>query len=169
MNTQKNIEDIRFFKVDGSDNLLLSEAKTLLTGYGNYMYVELGLTAGKKTFFEELEHFPGSSYLLPFGIFTIVKTGDMLVGCVGIRKFEKDSCEMKRMYITSAFRGKGIGKLMCEFVIEWCRKSAYRRILLDSNIEMREAVALYLKCGFKEIEPYCPNENSHPVFMEYTL
>ena len=45
----------------------------------------------------------------------------------------------------------------------------YKRILLDSNLEMKEAVILYQKCGFKEIEPYCINENDHPVFMEYTL
>jgi hypothetical protein len=27
----------------------------------------------------------------------------------------------------------------------------YRRILLDTNAEMKEAVLLYLKCGFKEL------------------
>lgn len=169
MTTQNIIESIRFFEVDGGDDSLLSEAKLLLTRYGNYMFGELKLAAGKENFFKELDHFPGSSYLPPSGIFTIVKSGDSLIGCVGVRKFDKDSCEMKRMYIADAFRGKGIGKLMCEFVIEWCYKSNYRRILLDSNLEMKEAVRLYYKCGFKETEPYCVNENNHPVFMEYPL
>jgi ribosomal protein S18 acetylase RimI-like enzyme len=45
----------------------------------------------------------------------------------------------------------------------------YRRILLDTNAEMKEAVVLYRKCGFTEIPPYCINENDHPIFMAYTL
>lgn len=169
INAEKLIESIQFAEVNGQDPSLLSEAKILLIEYGGYMFGELNFMAGKENFFKELEHFPGDRYLRPSGIFVIVKAGTELVGCVGIKKFGEYSCEMKRMYIRATFRGKGISGLMWQFVIEWCRKSTYKRILLDSNTEMKEAVALYHKCGFKEIGPYCINENDHPVFMEYVL
>jgi putative acetyltransferase len=169
LNTKENMGSIRFIEITGQNLSLLSDTKTLLAEYGHYMFTELELIAGKENFFKELEYFPGVSYLPPSGVFTVVNAGDALIGCVGIRNFKGDACEMKRMYIRPAFRGKGIGKAMCQFVIEWSRKSGYRRILLDSNIEMKEAVALYRHCGFKEIEPYCINENDHPVFMEYLL
>ncbi len=169
VNTEKIIESIQFNEINGEDPFLLSETKKLLAEYGNYMFTELGLVAGKENFFKELEYFPGSSYLPPLGLFVIVKAGDAWIGCVGIRNFNGDSCEMKRMYIRPAFRGRRIGLAMCQFVIKWSCKSGYRRILLDSNVEMKEAVALYRHCGFKEIEPYCINENNNPVFMEYVL
>ena len=152
-----------------NDTSLIRETKELLNEYGNYMYVDLKLIAGKERFFKELENFPGSGYLPPSGTFIVARVGDMVAGCVGIKRFDKESCEMKRLYIRSCYRGRGIGQLLCNYVIGWCQKAMYRRILLDSNAEMKEAVSLYLKCGFIEIAPYCINENSHPVFMEYTL
>ena len=156
--------------IEVNENLsLIAETKKLLIEYGNYMYQELGLIAGKENFFKDLENFPGDQYKQPWGTFVIAKTGEVAVGCIGIRKFNNDSCEMKRMYIAKAYRGKGIGRILCNFVINWCRQSMYKRILLDTNIEMKEAVILYRKCGFKEIEPYCINENKDPLFMEYTF
>lgn len=152
-----------------NDPILVGEVGQLLKEYGNYMYGELGLLAGKETFFKELKNFPGPGYLPPSGTFEVVKVGGIVAGCVGIKKFDEESCEMKRMYIRPAYRGKGIGRLLCGHVIEWCLKSMYRRILLDTNAEMKEAVLLYHKCGFREIAPYCINENDHPVYMEYTL
>ena len=152
-----------------NDTGLVREVKELLNEYGQYMYEELGLMAGKESFFKELENFPGSGYLPPFGTFVVARVGDVVAGCVGIKRFDEASCEMKRMFIRPAYRGKGIGQLLCTYVINWCRRSMYRRILLDTNTEMKEAVSLYRKCGFKEIAPYCINENDHPVFMEYAL
>jgi putative acetyltransferase len=152
-----------------NDTSLVQEVRELLNEYGHYMYEELRLIAGKESFFKELENFPGSGYLPPFGTFVVARVGDVVAGCVGIKKFDEESCEMKRMYIRPAYRGKGIGQLLCSYVVDWCRKVMYRRILLDTNVEMKEAVFLYRKCGFTEIAPYCINENDHPVFMEKTL
>jgi hypothetical protein len=81
-----------------NDIALVQEARGLLNEYGHYMYRELGLIAGKESFFKELENFPGRNYLMPSGIFIVGRVGDMAVGCVGIKKFDEDSCEMKRMY-----------------------------------------------------------------------
>jgi len=151
------------------DPALLEDVKKMLREYGNYMYGDLNLIAGKENFFKELEHFPGNGYRPPLGTFVVAKSGNCVIGCVAIKKFEKNSCEMKRMFIRPGFRGEGIGGFLCNFAIKWSLKSGYRRILLDTNLEMQEAVRLYYKCGFREIEPYCINENDHPVFMGYVL
>ena len=152
-----------------TDAALILKARELLNEYGHYMYRHLELIAGKESFFNELQNFPGPNYCMPSGTFIIARVGDVVAGCVGIKKFDDESCEMKRMYIRPAYRRKGIGQLLCSYVIDWCRKAMYRRILLDTNTEMKEAVDLYKKCGFTEIPPYCINENDHPVFMAYTL
>jgi len=150
------------------DDNLLPETRELLKEYGDYMYGELGLVAGKDRFFHELGNFPGPEYFGLSGVFVVATIGEVMCGCVGIRKFDEYRCEMKRMYIRPAHRRKGIGMLLCRYVIDWCTKSVYTRILLDTNVEMKEAVSLYRKCGFKEIAPYCINENEQPLFMEYT-
>lgn len=159
---------IRLLELSNGSSLACA-VKQLLTEYGDYMYKDVRLTAGKQTFFEELAQFPTNHYLSPLGAFIIAKKGNVVAGCVGIKPFEQDSCEMKRLFVRSLFRGRGIGKLLCNYVIECCRKKGYKRILLDTNLEMAEAVALYHKCGFKETKPYCANENDHPIFMEYIL
>lgn len=167
-NGARLIDNIHLIELK-EDPALLGEIKKLLREYGNYMYGDLNLTAGKENFFKDLEHFPGDSFQPPSGTFVVAKSGDAVIGCVGIRKFERNTCEMKRMFIRPGYRGEGIGGFLCNFVMEWCRKSGYKMILLDTNLEMKEAVGLYYKCGFKEIEPYCINENNHPVFMGYLL
>lgn len=152
-----------------ADPSLIVELKNLLSEYGKYMYLELGLVAGRESFLKELENFSATINKKPWMTFVIAKIGNTAVGCVGIKKFDNESCEMKRMFVSGVHRGKGIGRLLCNFVITWCHQFMYKRILLDTNLEMKEAVILYQKCGFKEIEPYCINENEHPLFMEYTL
>ncbi len=147
----------------------LSELKKLLIEYGHYMYNDLRLVDGKENFFEDLKYLPTVQYQPPSGTFVLALHDDSVAGCVGIKKFKENSCEMKRMYIRPGNRRMGIGKLLCEFVIKWCGDSPYKKILLDTNAEMKEAILLYRKCGFIERRPYCLNENNHPVFMEYTL
>ena len=160
--------DVQLVELISGSNAV-QEAKQLLSEYGIYMYEELGLIAGKETFLKDLENFPAAAYLPPLGKFAVARVGTVPAGCVGIRRYDEESCEMKRMFIRPFYRGRGIGKLLCNYVIDWCCNAKFRRILLDSNVEMKEAVSLYQACGFKEIEPYCINENDHPVFMEYLL
>ena len=147
---------------------LLAEVKDLLNEYGHYMYDELGLSAGKENFLEQLEQFPGVDYQPPKGTFVVAKWGNAIAGCVGIKILDETSCEMKRLFIRSAYRGKGIGECLCRYVIDWS-SVFYRQIFLDTNTEMKEAVSLYRKCGFIEIAPYCINENNNPVFMKCIL
>ena len=161
-------ERIELIDING-DTASTDSAKKLLLQYGSYMFDELGLIAGKESFFKQLENFPGNIYLPPSGIFVIAKAGAAVMGCVGIKKFDDENCEMKRMFVSPEYRGKSIGSILCNFVIEWCHNSPYKGILLDTNLEMKNALLLYHKCGFKEIQPYCINENDHPVFMKYVL
>ena len=148
---------------------LLPELRAVLMEYGFYMYNQLSLTDGKERFMTELETLPGANYQSPSGTFILAIYKEKIAGCVGIKKFTTNECEMKRMYIRPEFREKGIGGLLFDYVIKWSKTMGYKKILLDTNEEMKEAVKLYLKKGFIKIPAYCINENDHPVFMEYSL
>lgn len=89
---------------------------------------------------------------------------------MALHKWEDGICEMKRLYLRPAFRGKGLGRVLGEAVIAEARKIGYQCMRLDT-IEpiMKDAVEMYRKLGFREIAPYRPNPIAGAMYMELQL
>ena len=120
-------------------------------------------------FDRELAGLPGA-YAPPDGRLFLARWENEPAGCVALRKLEPDTCEMKRLYLSPKFRGKGIGKILAEFIIQQARDIGYQRMRLDTiQNNMQEAIALYRQLGFTEIAPYRVNPLPGVVFMELTL
>ena len=97
---------------------------------------------------------PTSYYGPPDGRAFLGVVDGECVGVVGVRRFDADSCELKRMYVRPACRRTGLGRMLAEAAIAAGRELGYRRILLDTIEEMRAANALYEALGFVEIPAY---------------
>jgi ribosomal protein S18 acetylase RimI-like enzyme len=76
---------------------------------------------------------------------------------------------MKRLYTRPQFRGLGIGRALCEVVIDRARQVGYERMRLDTLPSMNTARSMYVSLGFKEIDPYRFNPIEGASFMELTL
>ncbi len=129
----------------------------------------LGISLCFQNFERELADLPGD-YAPPSGRLLLGAYEGQLAGCVALHRLEPGICEMKRLYLRPAFRGKGLGRIMVETIIGEARGLGYHRLRLDT-IEplMKDAVRTYRKMGFREIPPYCANPCEGALYMELDL
>jgi putative acetyltransferase len=101
----------------------------------------------------ELAALPGV-YNPPDGALLIAREADVALGCVGLKRIDGDSCEMKRMFVAPMARGGGVGRALADEVITRARAAGYRRIFLETSVRQTEAITLYRTLGFEEVPAY---------------
>jgi len=119
-------------------------------------------------FDEELAALPGA-YGPPMGRLLLARTGDHVIGGVGLRPIGDGICEMKRLYIRPGHRALKAGRGLAETVIDAARSLGYRAMRLDTMPSMEAAQALYRSLGFREIAPYYPNPHDELRYFELDL
>jgi ribosomal protein S18 acetylase RimI-like enzyme len=121
-----------------------------------------------QSFEEELAGLPGR-YASPSGQLLLAYDGTDAAGCAAIRALDAQTCELKRMYVRDAFRGRGLGELLLRELVGTARKRGFRRMRLDTLPKMTAAQALYRKLGFEAIAPYYDNPIPGAVYLEAKL
>ena len=116
----------------------------------------------------ELDALP-SMYGSPGGCLLLAFAQDREVGCVALRPRAPGEAEMKRLYVRPEARGRGVGRLLAERVIERARAAGYQRIVLDTLETMVAAQGLYTELGFRSrsVPPADPKPGVR--YMELSL
>lgn len=117
---------------------------------------------------EELAHLD-VKYGMPNGRLYIAFYDEELAGCIGLRKIDEQNCEMKRLYVRPAFRGKHIGSELVQRIIRDAKEIGYSHILLDTLPFLEHAIHMYQTCGFYKISSYNNSPLNTSIYMKLDL
>jgi GNAT superfamily N-acetyltransferase len=119
-------------------------------------------------FTEELNQLD-QQYNAPTGALIIAYVNTHAVAAVGIRQFELQKAELKRMYTQPNYRGQKIGYTLLVKAINIAIELGYKQLLLDTLPEMKAAIKLYEDSGFLIIDPYRYNPFDSAIYMAKDL
>lgn len=103
---------------------------------------------------------PGATY--------VVATSDgQPVAYGGIRPVLDDrTAEIKRMWVHPDWRGAGLGARMLRHLETLAAARGYRRVVLDTNGSLHEAIAMYERAGYERVERYNDNPYAEAFFAK---
>jgi putative acetyltransferase len=99
---------------------------------------------------EETEVTPGRGVLLA----AVEDTTGHLLGCGAVRLREPGVVEIKRMYVRPHARGRGVGKALLGALEAEAEALFADRVVLETGARQLEAVELYRRAGYVEIERF---------------
>ncbi len=117
---------------------------------------------------QELTHLE-QKYGMPEGRFYLAYWDEKPAGCIALRKLNDRQCELKRLYVRPAFRGKKLGRAMTERILRDAKEIGYAEILLDTMPFLQNAIRLYRELGFSEIPCYNDSPLDSTIFMKLKL
>ncbi|HEY5940117.1 MAG TPA: GNAT family N-acetyltransferase [Gemmatimonadales bacterium] len=94
---------------------------------------------------------PRRKILDPGGQVFFVLEGDEVRGTCAVLRHSADECEIAKMAVAPATRGRGYGDLLMEASLAFAREIHSRRVVIVSNTVLVPAIRLYRKHGFVEV------------------
>ena len=88
---------------------------------------------------------------------------DKAVGCGCFKKYDKNTIEIKRMFVSIEVRGMGLAQVILKELEGWAHDLGYSFSVLETLYKQKEAIALYQKTGYGIVinyHPYIGLENS---------
>ena len=101
--------------------------------------------------------------------FIALDDNDNIIGGIGLAElgFMDDTAELQKLYLTDAVKGHGLSYELIELVEETALNKGYKRIYLETHTNLKAAIHLYEKCGYKLIEK--PKEVVHSSMNRFYL
>ena len=143
----------------------IADARALFREYETW----LGMSLCFQGFEEESANLPGK-YAPPSGRLYVAYDEGKAIGCIALREIDPEVCEMKRLFLRDAARGKGVGLRLIEQIIADAKEIGYEKMRLDTYPpKMGKAVSLYEAHDFYGIPAYYDNPHDGVLYMEKKL
>lgn len=136
----------------------LDELRRLLRDYAAYVRSVAGAKHICLTAYEE----ELANLTARYSVLLLASDAGQAAGCALLKRIVtvagESACEMKRLWVTPAFRGRQVGRLLTEWLMKEARALGYAFLYLDTiPSKMGGAIALYRSMGFEPVEPYNRN------------
>ena len=95
----------------------------------------------------------------PGGTFIVGFEDDVAVCVGGLKRLPDGACEIKKMYVTEAARGRGVARALLVELERLAREHGYGLARLDTGPRQPRAQRMYERAGYVQIE----NFNANPV------
>lgn len=80
--------------------------------------------------------------------FWVAIQDENVVGTIAIDEKDEETAEIKRMYVSQALHGAGVGQQLLETALEFARVHGYTKVYLETDGLMKRAHRFYEKNGF---------------------
>jgi len=100
----------------------------------------------------------------PSGLFVIARLDGDAMGCGGLKRGNKATGEIKRVWTAPSARGMGVARRVLRALEAAARDMSLTTLRLGTNRALTEAHMLYRKEGFREIARYNDNPYEHHWF-----
>ena len=92
-----------------------------------------------------------------------------VAGSVALRDLGGHAYELKRMYLRSSHRGRGIGKRLLATALDWAGANGAKVLRLDTTERMTAARRLYESAGFVRVSHATPRQGQQRLLYELRL
>ncbi|MEI9977024.1 MAG: GNAT family N-acetyltransferase [Ignavibacteriota bacterium] len=115
---------------------------------------------------------PQSTIIEQGGQIFIADLAGESVGCCALLRMSPDEFEVAKMAVSPDYQGKGIGRRLLQAAIDEARRMGMRRLYLETNHQLRNAIGLYESLGFRHLDPSAVAPSAYDradVYMEMML
>ncbi len=82
----------------------------------------------------------------------LIDSQGQVAGSIAIVEASKDSAQLRWFLLDPGIRGKGIGRLLMDEALAFCREQSYRHVFLWTEASLTVAAKLYVSAGFRLTE-----------------
>jgi DNA-binding MarR family transcriptional regulator len=100
----------------------------------------------------------------PSGLLVIARLRGWPVGCGALKFHQGSPAELKRMWISPSTRGLGVGRRLLGELERHAREAGATVIHLETNRTLNEAIALYRRSGYVEVDAFNAEPYAHHWF-----
>jgi len=93
----------------------------------------------------------------PTGVFVVAVSDGEPVACGGLQTIARGVGELKRMWVHDDWRGAGLGTRLLRHLEDQSRSLGHTVVRLDTNKALTEAIAMYERAGYRQIDRYNDN------------
>jgi len=95
---------------------------------------------------------PDTHILKPGGHIFFAVENNKALGTVALMPYSENVFELTKMAVLPSQRGRKIGQQLMQHCIDFARDYHFKKLLLYSNTKLENAIYIYLKYGFLEVE-----------------